>query len=71
MKPSQPSHPLTPILITGMILIVLWPLHHFWGIGDELFELALGGFTLFGIMLVITCAIAGIVWIAIKIFKKR
>jgi len=41
-RPSQPVHPLGPILFFGIAALVFWVPYHFFGIGKWLFETSAG-----------------------------
>jgi hypothetical protein len=51
-----------------LALSILWPLHHFFGVGESIYELAIAAGLLYGGVIVVTFAIAGLVWGGIKLF---
>jgi hypothetical protein len=70
-RPLQPVHPFGPLLLGILALSILWPLHHFFGVGESIYELAIAAGLLYGGVIVVTFAIAGLVWGVIKLFGSR
>jgi hypothetical protein len=54
-----------------LALGILWLLHNFFGVGENIYELVIAAVLLYGGVIVVTFAIAGLVWGAIKLFGSR
>jgi hypothetical protein len=70
-RPRQPVHPFGPLLLAMLALGILWLLHNFFGVGENIYELVIAAVLLYGGVIVVTFAIAGLVWGAIKLFGSR
>jgi hypothetical protein len=71
MNRRRPVHPFGPLLLAILALGILWPLHHFFGVGKNIYELVIAALLLYGGVIIVTFAIAVLVWGAVKLFGAR
>ena len=71
MKLREPIHPFTLPFVAAIVAAIVWPLHHFWGIGDQLFEYAVGASGLFVFWIIVTFAVAGIGWVVVRLVNRK
>ena len=65
-RSEPPLHPLAPVLIAVIAIGILWPLNHFFGIGQNLLDYAMAGALLFGTVIVMTLTVAAVMDVGLQ-----